>query len=546
MASTAASPSDTSPLKRTLSTVRVLVRSGVISPGRPDRIVRQLRALRTWGATVAGAYAAADERVPDHVAIVDERGSATFREMNLRGRALARVLHRLGVGEGTRVGVLCRNHSAFVQAMIACGRLGADSVLLNTGLSRGQLAAASVTNAVSVLVVDDEFEDQCAEVPADVPRVRAWGEAPAEGLQVPWRAKEGGEADPSPPKRPGRLIVLTSGTTGTPKGARRPTPRGPRDAAAVLSRIPLKSSDRILASAPFFHTWGLAGVQLGMSLRATLVTRRRFDPEDALRAVAEEHCTALFAAPVMLRRIMDLPAEVRARYDTSSLRVVACSGSALSPRLITEFMDEFGDVLYNLYGSTEVSWATIATPEDMRRSPSTAGRPPLGTRVAVLDADGEEVPPGTEGSIFVGNEMLFDGYTNGANRRSAHGLMETGDRGYVDADGLLHVAGRDDDMIISGGENVFPRPVEEAILTLPSVREVAVTGVPDDEFGHRFAAFVVPREGAEVDPNEVRLTVRRELGRFSVPRDVVLLDELPRNPAGKVMKRYLPTDLSQR
>ncbi|MFI6579165.1 AMP-binding protein [Nocardiopsis sp. NPDC050513] len=542
----AARPSGTSPLNRTLSTVRVLVRSGVISPGRPDRIVRQLRALRVWGATVAGAYAAANERVPDAVAIVDERGAFTFREMVLRGRALARELHRAGVGAGSRVGVLCRNHSAFVQTMIACGRLGADAVLLNTGLAPGQLAAATTANQVSVLVLDEEFDAQCAEVPSDVARVRAWGDGPAGGLRVPWSAQESAEAEPAPPERPGRLIILTSGTTGTPKGARRPTPRGPRDAAAILSRIPLNSADRILVSAPAFHAWGLAGVQLGMTMRATLVMRRRFDPEDVLRTVAEQRCTALFAAPVMLRRIMDLPARVRAGYDTSSLRIVACSGSAMSPRLITEFMDEFGDVLYNLYGSTEVSWATIATPEDMRAVPTTAGRPPLGTRVAILDADGAQVPPGTEGSIFVGNDMLFDGYTNGANKNRAHGLMETGDRGRLDADGLLHVSGRDDDMIVSGGENVFPRPVEEAILTLPSVSEVAVTGVPDEEFGQRFAAFVVPREGAEVDPDEVRAVVRTEVSRFAVPRDVVPLDELPRNPAGKVMKRHLPTDLPPR
>jgi acyl-CoA synthetase (AMP-forming)/AMP-acid ligase II len=534
--------------RRILQTVRVLVRAGVLSLGRPDRVFRQLRALRTWGATVAGGYAAANERVPDHVSVIDDHGPTTFGEMDLRARLLAVELHGAGVRPGTRVGVLCRNHSAFVQTMAACGRLGADCVLLNTGLAPAQVVSAVADHGVAALVADAEFEDLYADVPAEVPRITAWGTPSVPGPRVPWRAREltGPEEEPAPPEQPGRLIVLTSGTTGTPKGARRPTPKGPQDAAAVLSRIPLRSSDRILVAAPVFHTWGLAGVQLGMSMRATLVMRRQFDPEDVLRAVDEHRCTAVFAVPVMLRRIMDLPAPVRARYDTSSLRVVACSGSAMSPRLITDFMDGYGDVLYNLYGSTEVSWATIATPEEMRRSPTTAGRPPLGTRLAVLDADGVEVPPGTEGSIHVGNDMLFEGYTNGRTREVADGLMATGDRGHVDADGLLHVAGRDDDMIVSGGENVFPRPVEEAIVALPSVREVVVTGVPDEEFGHRFAAFVVPHEGMEVDPDEIRRLVRRELGRFSVPRDVVLLDELPRNATGKVVKRRLPTDAPPR
>ena len=540
MASSTTAPSATPRLLRSLRTVRVLVRAGVLGVGRPDRIMRQLRALRTWGPTIAGGYAAANERAPGAVAVIDEQGSTTFHEMDLRGREAARRLHRAGVDPSSRVGVLCRNHSGFVQAMVACGRLGADTVLLNTGLSAGQLAAAARDNGISVIIADTEFDDQCAELPPEILRVTAWGEPSAEAPRMPWQARESTESEPAPPERPGRLIVLTSGTTGAPKGARRPTPRGPQDGASVLSRIPLRSSDRILISAPIFHTWGLAGVQLGMAMRTPLVMRRSFEPEDVLRTVQEERCTALFAVPVMLRRIMDLPQETRDRYDTSSLRIVACSGSSMSPKLITEFMDEFGDVLYNLYGSTEVSWATIATPEDMRRSVTTAGRPPLGTRIAVLDADGVEVPQGVEGSIHVGNAMLFDGYTNGQGRRTSDGLMETGDRGYVDADGLLHVVGRDDDMIVSGGENVFPRPVEEAIVTLPSVREVVVTGVPDEEFGQRFAAFVVPHEGEKVDPNEVRTHVRDVLGRFSVPRDVVVLDELPRNATGKVVKRLLP------
>lgn len=541
MKSVAGNSSAPSPLRQSLTTLRILLRAGIIKPGRPKHIIRQMRVLKTWGPTIAGGYAVAHERMPDSVAIIDEAGQWTFAEMNLRGRQLARELHNTGVSEGSRVGLLARNHSAFVQTMLACGRLGADTVLLNTGLAGPQLAATVKNNEVSILILDADFEDVCTELPADMPRIMAWGPPGRDDLQVPWQALESTEAEPAPPHEPGRLVVLTSGTTGAPKGARRPTPKGPQDGAAVLSRIPLNSKDRFLISAPVFHTWGLAGVQLGMSMRATLVMRRLFEPEDVLRTIEEQRCTVLFAVPVMVRRIMDLPRSVREKYDTSSLRVVACSGSAMSPQLITDFMDAFGDVLYNLYGSTEVSWATIATPEDMRLSPTTAGRPPLGTRVAILDENGREVPRGTEGSIHVGNAMLFDGYTSGRTKKTSDdGLMETGDRGHVDTNGLLHVSGRDDDMIVSGGENVFPRPVEEAIVTMSSVREVVVSGVSDKEFGQRFAAYVVAHEGATVSPNEVRLHVRTELGRFAVPRDVVVLPELPRNATGKVVKSRLP------
>jgi acyl-CoA synthetase (AMP-forming)/AMP-acid ligase II len=333
--------------------------------------------------------------------------------------------------------------------------------------------------------------------------------------------------------------VLTSVTTGSPKGARRPTPRGLAAAAAVLSRIPLRAGEKMLVAAPLFHTWGLAAVQLGMPLRAGLVLRRRFDPRDALQAITDHRCTSMFAVPIMLQRMLDLPEPLRSRYDTSSLRVVASSGSALPGHLVEQFMDVYGDVLYNLYGSTEVSWATIADPADLRAARTTAGHPPLGTRIGILDSDGISTPPGTVGRIFVGNDMLFEGYTDGGQVALRHTLMDTGDRGYLDADGRLFVAGRDDEMIVSGGENVFPRPVEEVLVALPQVREAAVVGVSDSEYGQRLAAYIVLRPGSRLDGDSVRTYVHQRLARFAVPRDVVFVESLPRNATGKVLKRVL-------
>lgn len=524
---------------RIARTAAVLVRAGVVRPGRPDRTFRQLAALRRWGPTFAGGYAAAAARSPTAVSCVDETGPSTFVQVDAQSTRLAHGLAAHGAGPGAPVGVLCRNHALSIRTLVACGKLGADAVLLNTGLAAPQLRTALHDMRVTVLVADAEFGELCAQVPEQVTRITAWEGNGAEGPTVEGLTADSPGTSLTPPERPGRLIVLTSGTTGPSKGARRPTPRGPQDAAAVLSRIPMRTGDRILVAAPVFHTWGLAGVQLAMSLRSPVVLERRFDPEAILRTIERHRCTALIAVPVMLQRVMELPAGVRARYDTSSLRIAACSGSAMGPRLVTEFMDAFGDIVYNLYGSTEVSWATIATPGELRATPTTAGRPPLGTRLAVLDEHGQQVPPGTEGSVFVGNDMLFEGYTSGHGRRVRHGLMETGDRGRLDGDGLLHVAGRDDDMIVSGGENLFPRPVEEAIAMLPQVREVAVVGVPDAEFGQRFAAYVVVDRRAELDEDAVRYHVRSRLSRFSVPRDVHFLDELPRNATGKILAKDL-------
>jgi fatty-acyl-CoA synthase len=241
----------------------------------------------------------------------------------------------------------------------------------------------------------------------------------------------------------------------------------------------------------------------------------------------------------MLQRAMELPDEVVRRYDLSTLRVIAASGSALPGELSSRVMDRFGDVLYNLYGSTEVAWATVATPQEMRAAPGTAGRPPRGTVVRLYDEDGVEVPAGATGRIFVGNEMAFDGYTGGGGKASLNGLLSSGDVGHFDAEGRLFVDGRDDEMIVSGGENVFPREVEDLLSDHPSIEEAAVVGVDDAEFGQRLKAHVVLRAGRGLDEAQVKAYVKEHLARYKVPREVVFLPELPRNATGKIVKREL-------
>ncbi|WP_285479831.1 AMP-binding protein [Amycolatopsis sp. NBRC 101858] len=525
-----------------LRTASVLVRAGVLSAGRPDKIARQLNSLAQWGATIAGGYQAAAARVPDEPALHDERSLRTFKQVQERSDRLANGLSELGVGERDRIALMCRNHAAMVESFVAASKLGADLILLNTGLSAASVKDVLAEHGPAAVLADDEFAQTIANVPGEFARISTWPDAET-GYPTVDELIHAAPADPPKPvERPGRVVVLTSGTSGTPKGARRPTPKGMGTAAAILDRIPLRAGDRILVAAPLFHSWGLAAMQLGMALRASLALIRKFDAEETLRAIAEQKCDALFAVPIMLQRIMDLPERVRARYDLSSLRIVASSGSAMSGTFVTQFMDTFGDVLYNFYGSTEVSWASIADPGDLRAAPSTAGRCPLGTRVAILDEDRKPVPPGGEGQIFVGNDMLFDGYTSGKDPARAADLMATGDVGYLDAAGRLFVTGRADEMIVSGGENVFPRPVEEALVALPGVHDAAVVGVADAEWGQRLAAYVVPRRGASLHAEDIRAYIHQRLARFAVPRDVYFVPDLPRNATGKILKRLLHDD----
>jgi fatty-acyl-CoA synthase len=391
------------------------------------------------------------------------------------------------------------------------------------------------------LIYDQEFADAVEDARGGRCSFVAWADDPA---NAPHPSLEelitaGDASGLNPPPAPGKTVILTSGTTGPPKGANRASPSSLSPAAALLSRIPLKARETTVIAAPLFHAWGFAHFFLSLPLASTLVLRRRFEPEDTLQAIAEHRATALIVVPVMLQRILELGDEVFRRYDVSSLRVIAASGSALPGPLATRVMDRFGDKLYNLYGSTEVAWASIATPEDLRAAPGTAGRPPRGTVVKLLDGDWHEVPGGRSGRIFVGNEMLFEGYTGGGDKVRFGSLMATGDVGHFDSDGRLFVDGRDDDMIVSGGENVFPSEVEDLLASVPGVREVAVVGVPDEQFGQRLRAYVALDDGASLTEQELKDRVHSNLAAFKVPRDVVFVDALPRNATGKVMKTEL-------
>jgi acyl-CoA synthetase (AMP-forming)/AMP-acid ligase II len=258
---------------------------------------------------------------------------------------------------------------------------------------------------------------------------------------------------------------------------------------------------------------------------------------------AQHECTALVVVPVMLQRILELPDETLTRYDLSSLKAVPVSGSALPPSLSERWMDLFGENLYNLYGSTEVAWATIASPADLRAAPGTAGRPPRGTVVRLYDDDGGPLrSPGATGRIFVGNDVQFEGYTGGGGKDEIDGLLSSGDVGHFDPEGRLFIDGRDDDMIVSGGENVFPAEVEDLLSGHAAIADVAVFGVDDEEFGQRLKAVVVLRDGRTLSEDEVKQAVKANLAAYKVPREVEFTDELPRTSTGKVLKRELRED----
>jgi len=517
-------------------------RAGLIGPERPDRLFAAIQALERYGAMGAGVSVAAI-RYGGRPGLSDELGTLTFDDLDRRSNALANALHARGLGANTGVGILCRNHRGMYDATFAVLKAGGRALYLNTDFAGPQLKEVCDREEIEALIYDEEFAGVVAGADAPKGRFIAWTDDPAagpgDGPTIESLIVAGNTSPPPAPGESGKVIILTSGTTGTPKGASRAQPRSLTAPAAILSRIPFRSREVTFVAPPAFHAWGLGMSALAIALGSTLVVRRRFDPEDILVALSEHRCTALAVVPVILNRLVSLGEERIAAADLSALRIIASSGAQLEAALATNAMDAFGEIVYNLYGSTEVAWATIATPADMRAAPGCVGKPPLGTTVRIYDDAGQKVPTGSTGRIFVGSGMEFGGYTGGGGKEILDGLMSTGDVGHFDDEGRLFVDGRDDEMIVSGGENVFPREIEELLAAHEAVMEAAAIGVPDKSFGQRLRVFVVVRPGHTLDAEAVREYVKANLARYKVPRDVVFIDELPRNPAGKVLKLQL-------
>ncbi|MFF3570983.1 acyl-CoA synthetase [Nocardia jiangxiensis] len=521
----------------------VLFRRGVVEPQHPVELIRTVHDSGIYGPFVTVLRHARRTRGASN-ALIDERGTLTFEQLDQQSDALARGLAAAGIGAGTVAALLCRDHRGMMLSLLAAGKLGVRIVLMNTGFGGPQLAAVAERENVGAILLDEEFLGLLDEVPATVPRFLTWVEDPDTASGEISTVEALIDAHPTgtlaAPKRPGGIVILTSGTTGTPKGAPRDKV-SPLQSAQFLDRIPLPRDSVMIVAAPTFHGTGLSQLTLGWALgNAIVCRRRRFDAERTLADIAKYGAAALVLVPTMLQRIVDLSEEVLSRYDTSTLRVVFAAGSSLSPDLSRRTERIFGEVLYNLYASTEVAVAAVATPEDMRIAPGTVGRPPVGCRVAIYDAQRRAVTePGVIGTIFVSSGLSFSGYTDGRHKEIVDGLLCSGDLGHFDSTGRLFIDGREDDMIVSGGENVYPLEVENLLVDRPDVLEAAVVAVDDHDFGKRLRAFVVPAQGTSGDSQEIMTYVKTHLARHKVPREVIFLEELPRNATGKLLRREL-------
>ena len=521
---------------RAANMIDLFRRSGLVNP---VRLAALTVSVARWGPTIAAPVAASAISQPGSPAVIDDRGTITWRDLDRRSTELADGLHAIGVGRGARLGLMCRNCREFVELTVAAAKAGIEVVYLNTGFAGAQLNEVVARESISAIAIDGEFVplldiDRSVTVivvgsPSDVVPSNATSLdaiTARRGWRLPLRA--------SLPINP---VLLTSGTTGTPKGARRSGRLDPSTATSVLERIPYRADDVIVIASPLFHAWGFAQLGIAMALGCTAVVAATFDAAATLARVRDHEATVLAVVPVLLQRLLASPGCDDA--DLSALRIVASSGSAIPVPTVVDWLARVGPNLYNLYGSTEVGQATLATPTDLLDHPDTAGRALGGSEIGILDSAGALLAIGEIGRIFVGSNAHFDGYTGGGGKEVVDGLMSTGDVGYLDATGLLFVTGRADDMIVSGGENVFPQEVEDVLLADERIADVAVIGVADDDFGQRLAAFVVRAPGAKVTKAQVRSVVADQLARYKVPRDVTFCAELPRTATGKLQRTNL-------
>jgi fatty-acyl-CoA synthase len=517
------------------------VRSGLVAPELPHKLAQLLLGFERYG-MLGGAITAGAIRHGDQVAIIDERGELTYKELDRRSNALANAWRERGLKAGEGVAILARNHRGFLDALFAGAKCGARVILLNTSFAGPQIREVAEREGTDLLVYDDEYSETLEGID-DPPhgRFRAWVDDPEDADDTLDALIEGGDdsAPPSADEAP-KITILTSGTTGTPKGAPRSEPRSLGLIGGLLSKVPFRARQTTELCVPMFHALGFMQAMVAIGMGSTMVVRRRFDPEKTLESLEEHKADAMVVVPVMLRRILDVGEDKIKERDLSALKIIFISGSALGAELAERALDVFGPVVYNLYGSTEIAYATIATPDDLTTDSSTVGKVVRGTVVKIYDNEEEkELPAGESGRIFVGNSSQFEGYTGGGNKDVIDGLMASGDVGHFDEDGRLFIDGRDDEMIVSGGENVFPAEVEELLARHDSIDEAAALGVDDEKFGQRLKAFVVKKGDAELSEDDVKKYVKENLANYKVPREIVFVDELPRNQTGKVLKREL-------
>ncbi|HEX4490437.1 MAG TPA: AMP-binding protein [Acidimicrobiia bacterium] len=486
--------------------------------------------------------------------IVDGSGGArasttTFAALNAMVNRLANGLLARGAQRGQRL-VWCGPNSLEVIATIhAARKLGLVAVPLSYRFNAEEMAYVIDNSDATLVVADAEFAPLAASVRGELGKVRhfvSFGGPTPEGFED-WDAVLAGQSDAEPPpvaaSEAGAQMIYTSGTTGKPKGALR-TSTDRALVFALLAELNLLHEHAVhLTTGPLYHSGPLAFASLSHTLGAPIVVLRKFDPVAWIRLVREHRVTNTFSAPTQVKRIVSLPAEELAKADMSSMITLIANAAPVPYALKEEVFEKLGTTfLFEVYGSTELGVDTVLKPEDQLRKPGSCGKPYGGIELRAVRDDGTNCDLGEPGELFVRTTLAMDGY-----HRTAEQLTEiagsewksVGDIAYLDDEGFVYICDRKKDMIISGGVNIYPAEIEAVLYGHPYVLDVAVFGIPDDEWGERVHAIVQAKAGTTIDLEELRAFAEERLGGYKRPRAYELRDSLPRTDSGKLLKRVL-------
>ncbi|MBL8557355.1 MAG: AMP-binding protein [Hyphomonadaceae bacterium] len=497
--------------------------------------------------------------------IVSGARELTTAQLEERAARAASGLKSLGVRPGDLVALYLRNDLPFFEASAACGLVGAYPTPVNWHYAGDEARYLFENSGAKVVVIHADLLAPIREtIPPGVamlvvetpPEIRAaYGVTPEAGAVPPGAVQwnnwlEGFAPFADPPEAAPGTIIYTSGTTGRPKGVRRAPPT-PEQAAVTLRNLcfifgfdPAGSGDIVSAMVgPMYHSapnaYGLSLARLG----GTLFLEPRFDAEGLLKLIEKERITHLHMVPIMFNRLLKLPADVRKKYDLSSLKFVVHAAAPCPAPVKREMIEWWGPVINEYYGSTETSGVVFCTSEQWLAHPGTVGTPIPGADVRVIDEEGNSLKAGEIGEVVARSFEIADFTYHGddAKRRASEkaGLIAPGDIGFFDEDGFLYLCDRAKDMIISGGVNIYPAEIEADLHKMPGVADCAVFGVPDDEYGEAVHAVVQPQPGVELSESDVRAYLRERIAGYKVPKRVTFATDLPREDSGKIFKRKL-------
>jgi fatty-acyl-CoA synthase len=461
------------------------------------------------------------------IAFVDEKSEISYTDLYQRSQQLADILQtNYKLAAKQKVALLCRNNISFILAAFAVSRLGTDIYLLNPEMTVEQIESLNNRHKFDFFIYDAEVSESIHDLNLQNKSLVTYSEI-SPSIENLAKTESSNRAKLKKAYST-NVIVLTGGTTGTPKIAKRKASifNFLNPFFALLTELDLDRYKSVYIATPVYHGFGISAVFIGLILGEKMFLLNRFDARKGCELIRENNIEAVTLVPLMLQRMLNQDAD-----SLKSLQCIISGGAALNPALVEETFEKLGDKLFNLYGTSEAGFSVLATPQDLRSATNTIGRPIAGVKLKILDSDNKPAEIGKVGRLCITSKWAVKDVETKA--------IETGDLGYEDEFGYLFLCGRNDEMIVSGGENVYPIELENVLTKHSEIKQAAVIGIPDADFGQRLKAFIVLAENSKIDQTQLSEWLSSRVARFQMPKSIEFIEDLPITSVGKINKKAL-------